>query len=367
MRRCLAICRARPVQTLIRRSAGYTTGTRSMMNFAPQVDAATSDASQGVWHWPGRFALHHGGSLEQVKLGWRLDGASEAPIVVALGGISAHRRVFDLQSPAEGWWSGLAGPRRALDSTRVRVLGIDYLGASGQSSGPVAGGEFPSLSSYDQAQGLCGLIDHLQIARLRAIVGASYGGMVALAFAERYPERVEQLLVLSAADRTHPMATAWRSIQRRIVRFALSAGRPAEGLELARALAMATYRSPQEFAARFAFAPSADESRFVFPVEQYLMARGRDYAARYLPESFLCLSESIDLHAVDAQRISVPSTLVAVREDQLVPLADMQALAARMPRARLYELSSANGHDGFLKEAAQLQPIFQCLYGESPK
>ena len=54
------------------------------------------------------------------------------------------------------------------------------------------------------------------------------------------------------------------------------------------------------------------------------MARGRDYAARYLPESFLCLSESIDLHAVEADRIRVPVTLVAVREDQLVPLADMR-------------------------------------------
>ena len=68
-------------------------------------------------------------------------------------------------------------------------------------------------------------------------------------------ERVEQLVVISAADRAHPMATAWRSVQRRIVRFALAAAGPAEGLELARALAMATYRSPEEFAARFALAP----------------------------------------------------------------------------------------------------------------
>lgn len=364
------------------------TGTRSMMNFAPESNdpsaghsgagntgarpsagaiGSTANAApceQGVWHWPGTFPLHHGGSLEQPRIGWRLDGAPGAPVVLALGGISAHRRVFDPHSPGEGWWSDVAGPGRALDSTRLRVLGIDYLGASGQSSGPAAGGEFPSLSTYDQAEALRGLLGHLQIERLRAIVGASYGGMVALAFAERYPKRVEQLLVLSAADRTHPMATAWRSVQRRIVRFALSTGRAAEGLELARALAMATYRTPQEFAARFAFAASPAGGHFVFPVEQYLMARGRDYAVRYLPESFLCLSESIDLHAVDARRIEVPTTLVAVREDQLVPVGDMQALQARLPRARLHELSSLSGHDGFLKEAQQLQPIFQCLYGE---
>lgn len=341
------------------------------MNIVPRVAntgaaaAAGVAVEQGIWHWPGSLSLHHGGSLPQARVGWRLEGAPGAPIVAALGGISAHRRVFDAQAGGQGWWSELAGPGRSLDSLRLRVLGIDYLGASGESTGPTSGGEFPSLSSYDQAEVLRGLMDHLGIARLRAVVGASYGGMVALALAERYPQRVERLLVLSAADRTHPMATAWRSVQRRIVRFALAVGRPTEGLELARSLAMATYRSPHEFAARFAFAPIANDGRFVFPVEQYLAARGRDYAARYLPESFLCLSESIDLHAVDARRVDVPTTLVAVREDQLVPLADMQALAGRLPRGRLHEISSPFGHDAFLKEAQQLRPIFECLYGET--
>jgi len=58
----------------------------------------------------------------------------------------------------------------------------------------------------------------------------------------------------------------------------------------------------------------------------------------------------------------VPTTLVAVREDQLVPLTDMQALAARLPQGRLVEISSPYGHDAFLKEARQLKPIFECLY-----
>jgi len=54
-----------------------------------------------------------------------------------------------------------------------------------------------------------------------------------------------------------------------------------------------------------------------------------------------------------------------VREDQLVPLGDMRALAGRLPHARLHEISSLFGHDAFLKEAAQLEPLFECLYGES--
>lgn len=318
---------------------------------------------EGILEVPGQVSLHHGGRLAGAHIAWRLAGAANAPVVVALGGISAHRRVFATDDMTAGWWHEIVGPGRALDADRVRVLSFDYLGGSGESTGPRAGESFPSVSSYDQADMLVRVLNHLGIKSLQAIAGASYGGMVALAFGERYPERAAHLLVLSAADRTHPMATAWRSIQRRIVRFGATAGQSAEGLALARALAMATYRSPEEFAARFSSAPRVDGARFVFPVEDYLLARGADYAGRYLPEAFTCLSESIDLHRVDSSRIFVPTTAVAIREDQLVPLADMRGMVARLPHAKLHELSSVYGHDAFLKEAEQLKPVFtSCLW-----
>jgi homoserine O-acetyltransferase len=246
------------------------------------------------------------------------------------------------------------------------VLSFDYLGGSGESTGPQAGANFPAISSYDQAEVLARLLSHLGIKSLRAIAGGSYGGMVALAFAERYPERVARLIVIGAADRAHPLSTAWRSVQRRIVRFALLQGNGREGLELARALAMTTYRSAEEFEARFAAPAARDgDDRFVFPVEEYLFARGRDYSSRYLPEAFICLSESIDLHRVEAARVCVPVTAVAVREDRLVPLADMRALVARLPAGRLHEISSLFGHDAFLKESEQLRDIFATALGSA--
>lgn len=332
------------------------------------MPGARAEVREGVLEIPGGLTLHHGAHLAQVRVAWRLSGARGAPVVAALGGISAHRRVFSPSDAPRGWWEELVGPARALDSNRFRVLGIDYLGGSGESTGPGPGEVFASVGTCDQAEVLLRLLDHLGIPVLHSIVGASYGGMVALAFAERYPERVGRLLVISAADRAHPMATAWRSVQRRVVRFALGHGAGAAGLELARALAMATYRSAEEFAARFRSPPLADaDGRFVFPVEDYLFARGADYAAQYRPESFLCLSESIDLHAVDACAIRTPITIVAVREDQLVPLADQRALAARLEsHARLCEISSIYGHDAFLKESAQLEPIFSASLASVP-
>jgi len=323
-----------------------------------------SSVREGILDLPAPFPLHHGGELAGARLAWRLAGNPRLPVVVTIGGISAHRRVFDDLQPRSGWWHEVAGPGRALDTQRCCVLGIDYLGGSGDSTRPPPGLLPPSIGSQDQAEAIRCLLDHLELARIQAILGASYGGMVALAFGERHPDRVARLLVISAADRAHPMATAWRCVQRRTVRFAMQQGKGSEGLELARALAMTTYRSPEEFAARFAAPPTRVDGQFVFPVEAYLFARGRDYASRVRAEEFLCLSESIDLHRVDAARIAVPTTVIAVREDQLVPIEDMRALAARLPDARLHEISSPHGHDAFLKEPGQLRPAFACIYGE---
>jgi len=315
-------------------------------------------ARESVLELPGEFALHHGGALRDARIAWRLVGPAAAPVVCALGGISATRRVCRSGADEpEGWWEQIVGPGKPLDPGEFRVLSFDFLGGSGESTSAGAG-DFPSISTYDQAEVLARLLQHLKIGSLHAIVGGSYGGMVGLAFAERHPDRVARLLAIGAADRAHPMATAWRTTQRRIVRFAVAAGDPGQGLELARALAMTTYRSAEEFSARFHPIPSREGGRFVFPVERYLEARGRDFAARNRAEGFLCLSESIDLHAVAAARIGVPTTVVAVREDQLVPLADMRAMAARLPHATLTEISSVYGHDAFLKETELLRPVF---------
>jgi homoserine O-acetyltransferase len=317
--------------------------------------AVPETAREGLLEVPGEIALHHGGRLQGMHIAWRMVGPANAPVICALGGISANRRVCLTDDARQSWWGEIVGPGRAIDVRTFRILSFDYLGGSGESTGPQPGEAFPSLSTYDQAEVL-----------VRAIAGGSYGGMVALAFGERYPERVSQLFVIGAADRAHPMATAWRSVQRNIVRFAAESGKAKEGLQLARALAMSTYRSTEEFAARFAGPAVARDDRFVFPVEDYLFARGADWANRYRPESFLCLSESIDLHRVDAARVFVPTTAVAIREDQLVPLADVRAMCARLPQAQVHEISSIYGHDAFLKESDQLRAIFKSSVGSDP-
>ena len=327
---------------------------------AAAASHSRSLVEEGVLDLPGAFPLHFGGELHDVRVAWRLAGAVQSPVVAVLGGISAGRNVYTTTAASPGWWKEVVAPGGALDARQFRILGIDFLGGSGVTTGPRAGQpDFPSISAFDQATLLARLMGHLGCSRLHAIVGASYGGMVALAFAERFPELIERIVVISAADRAHPMASAWRSVQRATVRALAAHGDGATGLKLARALAMATYRSPQEFKQRFDGEAKRTDSGFTLPVEEYLYARGQAYAENYVPEAFVCLSESIDLHRVDPARIQVPTTLVAVREDQLVPLADMQALHDRLAgKKKLVEFSSLYGHDAFLKEAAVLKKVF---------
>ena len=309
------------------------------------------------------FKLHYGDVLPGAKVAFRLVGPEDAPVIAVLGGISAHRVVAG--AAGAGWWPEIVGPGLGVDTRQYRVLGIDYLGGRGDSSTPDTGGRFPPLSSYDQADALCAIVKHLRLKPLHAIVGASYGGMVALCFAERYAGLVNHIIVLSAADKAQVLSTAWRSVQRQIVREAIARGDGAAGLKLARALAMATYRSAVEFQLRFGAAPTRNEDRFRFPIEDYLFARGDDYVQKYRAESFLVLSESIDLHQMDATRVHTPATLIAVREDQLVPFHDMQALSARLNGPRqLIEINSIFGHDAFLKEGAALTPIIKLALAE---
>ena len=268
-----------------------------------------------------------------------------APVVV-LGGISGT-------SDVTAWWPDLVGPGRAIDTSRVRVIGYEYE--------TTAAGK-PAPTTQDQARALARHLDGLGVARVEAIVGSSYGGMVALAFAAEFPARIGRAIAISAAHVSHPMTTALRSIQRRIVKLGLETGTGREALAIARGLAMTTYRTADEFEERFGTTPTPGCTTR-WPVEEYLEARGQEWATRFTPERFLSLSLSLDLHSVDPASIKVPTTLVAVKEDRLVPYEQVRALYRKLPvRAGFHTISSIFGHDAFLKEPAALGAILRASF-----
>jgi homoserine O-acetyltransferase len=223
-----------------------------------------------------------------------------------------------------------------------------------------------AVSPRDQARRVLALLDHLGIEQA-VLIGASYGGAVALAFAAHHPDRLAAALAIAMAHRPHPLASGQRAIQREVVRLGQACGRAREALVLARALAVTTYRSEREFGARFDGSFVFDEQGLVRrPVEAYLRAQGQRFAARFEPERFLVLSESLDLHEEEPERLrGLPLHLLAVAEDRLVPLSDLRELAERSA-ASLTVISSAYGHDAFLKEHRALGVWLKAVLGRLP-
>jgi homoserine O-acetyltransferase len=252
----------------------------------------------------------------------------------------------------------MVGPGAAIDTRRYGVLSFDFIGGCGASVGAdvlQAAGQALPITTVDQARAVRGLLTSLGIPRLDTWVGASYGGMVGLAFAERYPRRLGRLIAISAPDRSLPQAQALRHIQQSMARLGQTHDIGAAALDLARQLAMTTYRTPQEFNARFD--QHVDPALNRDDVASYLNHCGQKFASRFTTEAFLCLSASIDTHHVDAGSLTTPVDLVGVDTDQLVPLAQLQRLARRIPNARLRTLASIYGHDAFLKESAAISRI----------
>jgi homoserine O-acetyltransferase len=277
-------------------------------------------------------------------------GPADAPAVVVLGGISASRHVTATESdPRHGWWEALVGPEKVVDTDRFRVVGMDYLSV-GRRNRP--------LTTHDQALALAAALDRAAIPKVRAIIGASYGGMVALAFGAIAPQRVEQLVVIGAAHESAPLSTALRILQRRIVELGIATGTSRDALVIARGLAMTTYASAEEFSDRFGGSEDREVSDKCDEIDAFLTSSGKTFATACTPERFLALSQSLDLHKVKPEDIRVPTTLIAVQEDVLVPLAQIRELAARIGApCSLVEISSSHGHDTFLSAPALLAPF----------
>jgi homoserine O-acetyltransferase len=300
---------------------------------------------------PADFRLQSGMKLEQADVVARLYGPKDAPVVVAAGGISAGRVLFakeDATDTAPGWWEGVAGPGEALDLNTFRVLSIEF-------APRLPASQIYTITTHDQARLVKLLLDQINVDRIYSFIGASYGAMIGLAFAELYPDTVERLCVISAAHRAHPMATAFRGLQRRLLIFGKENGRPAEGISLARQLAMTTYRSDAEFSERFD-GPPPETAGGNYVVCGYLRARGDAYSATDV-NRWISMSDSLDRHRVDPSKIKAKVFLAAVPTDRLVPYDDMKALSESLSDSVFIDFPSLYGHDAFLKEIKLVSDI----------
>ncbi len=336
----------------------------------------------------GEFTTEAGEQLSDVRMAthtWgRLNEAGDNAILV-LHALTGDGHVVGEAGPGQptsGWWPGLIGPGCVLDPQRYFIVAPNVLGGCRGTTGPSSpapdgrpyGSSFPRLTIRDQVAAEAALADALGISVFEAVIGGSMGGMRAIEWATTYPGRVRRCLAFATSAIATADQIGWATPQIYAIRGdAGYAGGdyypgpgPRNGLEVARQIAHATYRSAPDFDDRFGAAPQLGEEPSVggrYAVQSYLQHHGRKLVRRFDANTYLVLTESMNSHDIGRgrggvesalRRITAELTVAVVTSDRLFTPAD-GAVIAQAPACReLVTIDSPYGHDAFLIETGQV-------------
>ena len=302
------------------------------------------------------FSLELGGESGVVVVNACLWGSLSKPLCVVMGGISADRWAFDVPTVRQGWWRQVVHEQAPLNTRDFAFLTFDYFCFPERVTNP------PVLTPADQARLLRGIQHTLQLPQFHAVIGSSFGGMVSLAFAARYPDALHNLICLAAADHNSVKSQAIRYLQRQLVQLGEHSHEHRAHLQLARSLAMIGYRGEHEFEQRF---QSPHPGQALQQVAAYLDHHGSQFASRFAAHRYLQLSQAIDHHQVDVSTIRVPTVLIGFDSDQMVPVKFLEQLHNKLNApSELHILESLYGHDGFLLEAEAINLILHSFFSE---
>jgi homoserine O-acetyltransferase len=327
-------------------------------------------AGKIVSRWLGRFALESGEVLPDLVVAYRHDGV---PVGEGRQILVVHALTGSADAAGD-WWAPLIGPGQILDTEKYGVLCANLLGSRYGTSGPTSrnpatgkpyGRSFPRVTVRDQARAQWRLLDALGIGKLALAVGGSLGGMVALEVALDRPGEISRVVPIAAPARIGQLAVGWDHIQLELIdRLG------AEGLALARELAMTTYRSEVDFEQRFAGRVEPDGSPSVV---SYLRHQGRKLLERFDPETYRTLVQAMDTHDIGRGRGGTVAALqklaaygtrltgVGIEGDILYGTNQVLEMLDRANEAGMdaayREIPSTKGHDAFLVEWDQLQTI----------
>ncbi|MFJ3489178.1 homoserine O-acetyltransferase MetX [Leifsonia aquatica] len=340
----------------------------------------------------GAFSFESGESLPYVRIAYETWGELSPTgdnAVLVLHALTGDAHAVGSSGPGQptaGWWSGIIGPGKAIDTDRWFVVVPNMLGGCQGTTGPASiapdgaewGPRFPFTTIRDQVNAQAAFADVLGIDRWAAVVGGSMGGMQALEWAVSFPERVERLAVLAAPPFSTADQIALNSVQIEAVRTdplhrggvyydAGDGDGPHQGLALARRMALLNYRSPSELNARFertwqsGISPLGGGGRFA--VESYLDFHGNKFTRRFDANSYITLVQAMNSHDVGRDRGGVAAALsrvtartlvLGIDSDRLFPVEGQEVIASHLPdtidgRVPVV-IRSDFGHDGFLIE-----------------
>ncbi len=294
----------------------------------------------------------------------------------------------------EGWWDHLLGPGRPLDTDRFFIICPNVIGGCMGTTGPPEidpatgkprGLNFPVVTIADMVRAQALLLDHLGIDQLFCVIGGSMGGMQALEWAARYPERVFAAVPIAAAPHHTAQNIAFHEVGRQAIMsdpdwhdgdYAQHDTRPRGGLSVARMVAHITYLSDQAFHRKFGrLLQNSSQLTYgfeaEFQVESYLRHQGSAFVERFDANSYLYITRAMDYFDLAADfdgglaeafhDTPVRFCVISFTSDWLFPTSEsrkiVHALNASAANVSFVEIETDTGHDSFLLDEPEFHAI----------
>jgi homoserine O-acetyltransferase len=388
-------------------------------------------------HFDAALPLQSGASIRDYALSYETYGtlnADRSNAVLICHALNASHHVAGVyagQDKSEGWWDNMIGPGKPVDTNRFFVIGVNNLGSCFGSTGPmhvnpdsasgqVYGADFPVVTVEDWVDAQARLLDTLGIVKLAAVMGGSLGGMQALSWTLRYPERVAHAVVVASAPNLTAENIAFNEVARRAIvtdpdfhggHFYQHGVIPKRGLRIARMIGHITYLSDDVMNEKFgrklrdtvaatlsaagppqgARAPSeGSETHAVgsvgaykystqdveFQIESYLRYQGDKFAEYFDANTYLLITRALDYfdparhfggdlsQALAAAQCKF--LLVSFTTDwRFSPKRSREIVKALLDNKRdvsYAEIDAPHGHDAFLLDDARYMGVVSSYF-----
>jgi homoserine O-acetyltransferase len=274
-------------------------------------------------HFAEALPLQCGASLAAYDLVYETYGtlnADRSNAVLVCHALNASHHVageYVDQAGSTGWWDNLVGPGKPLDTERFFVIGVNNPGSCFGSTGPMHlnpatgrpyGADFPVLTVEDWVDAQARLVERLGITRLAAVLGGSLGGMQALAWTLRYPERLRHCIAVATAPNLSAQNIAFNEVARRAIvtdpdfhggHFYAHGAVPKRGLRVARMIGHITYLSDDSMEAKFGRELRETELGYStqdieFQIESYLRYQGDKFSEYFDANTYLLITRALD-------------------------------------------------------------------------
>ena len=382
-------------------------------------------------HFDEALPLQGGGSIADYELAFETYGrlnADRSNAILVCHALNASHHVagcYEGQPKSEGWWDNMIGPGKPVDTNKFFVIGINNLGSCFGSTGPMHGNpatgkpygaDFPVVTVEDWVDAQARLLDRLGIHKLAAVLGGSLGGMQALSWSLRYPQRMGHAVVVASAPNLNAENIAFNEVARRAIvtdpdfnggHFYEHGVVPARGLRIARMVGHITYLSddvmnqkfgrslktptlpvaggslPPEGADPARGGPAPDRRDYLystqeveFQIESYLRYQGEKFSGYFDANTYLLITRALDYfdparsHGGDlTQALAVSEAkylLISFTTDwRFAPARSREIVKALLENNRdvsYAEIDAPHGHDAFLLDDPRYMSVMRSYF-----